>query len=65
MSLYTVEYTSVAEDQLADVWVQAPDRQAVTAAEAHIHQSLARDPLGQGVAVAEGLHKLTVAPLTV
>ncbi len=32
MSLYTVDWTSVAEDQLADIWVQALDRKAVTAA---------------------------------
>ena len=65
MSLDTVAYTSVAEDQLTDIWVQAPDRQAVTAAEAEINKRLGRDPLGQGEAVAEGLRKLAVTPLTV
>jgi hypothetical protein len=60
-----VDWISVAEDQLADNWVQAPDRRAVTAAEAAIQNLLARDPLGQGAAVSEGLRKLTVVPLTV
>jgi hypothetical protein len=65
MSRYTVEWTSAAEDQLANIWVQAHDRRAVNVAEAAIQGTLARDPLGQGTPVAEGLRKLTVAPLTV
>jgi hypothetical protein len=60
-----VDWVSVAEDQLADIWVLAPDRQAVTAAEAAIQNLLTRDPLGRGTAVSEGLRKLTVVPLTV
>jgi hypothetical protein len=65
MSLYTVDWTSVAEDQLADIWVQAPDRRAVTAAEATVQNILSRDPLGHGTDVSEDLRKLTVPPLTV
>ena len=37
----------------------------LNAAEAAIQGTLARDPLGQGTDVGEGLRKLTVAPLTV
>ena len=62
---YTVEWTSVAENQLADIWAQAPDRAAVTAADAAIHRVLQRHPLTQGTDVSEGLRKLRVPPLTV
>jgi hypothetical protein len=65
MSLYTVDWSSVAEDQLTDIWLQASDRRAVTVAEATIHNLLERDPLGHGINVSEDLRKLTVAPLTV
>jgi hypothetical protein len=65
MNPWTVESTSIAEDQLAEIWLHAPDQRAVTAAQAAIERTLARDPLAHGQEVREGLRKLTVAPLTV
>jgi plasmid stabilization system protein ParE len=65
MTPYTVEWTSTAEDQLAEIWLQASDPQAVTTAQATIDGMLARNPLGHGVEVQEGLRKITVPPLTV
>ena len=64
MTGYSLAWLPAAEDELADLWVAAPDRQAVTAAQAAIDRMLARDPLGLGTAVAEGLLKITVDPLT-
>jgi len=58
-----VEWLADAEDDLAAAWLKAPDRRAVTDAQAVIDRLLARDPLSNGEEVAEGLRKLTVAPL--
>jgi hypothetical protein len=63
MSRYTVTLTDDAEQALAAIWVQAPDRAAVTSAEAAIYRLLGNDPLNVGVEVCEGLRKLTVSPL--
>ena len=65
MNGWAVDWTPIAENQLADIWLQAPDRAAVTTAEEAISRMLARDPLGHGKEVSEGLWRLTVKPLTV
>lgn len=65
MTPYPVEWTTTAEDQLADIWLHAPDPAKVTSAQAAIDQLLGQNPLGHGEAVQEGLRKLTIAPLTV
>ena len=65
MTGWLVDWTPIAENQLADIWLHAPDRATVTAAEDAIERMLARDPLGHGREVLEGLWKLTVKPLTV
>jgi hypothetical protein len=65
MTPYTVEWTTTAEDQLAEIWLLAADPQAVVAAVAAIDTLLARDPLGRGLPVQEGLLKIRVPPLTV
>ncbi len=62
---FLVEWLPDAEDDLAAAWMQAPDRQVVTDAQAVIDRLLARDPLTNGAEVAEGLRKFTVAPLVV
>jgi hypothetical protein len=65
MSRYTVEWLPGAEDELADIWIAASDRPAITAAEAAITRLLARDPINHGIQLSEGLRKLEMAPLTV
>jgi mRNA-degrading endonuclease RelE of RelBE toxin-antitoxin system len=65
MSRYEVQLTSEAEDNLADIWLKAADRQAVTEAEAAIHDLLCTDPAGRGSHVAEGLFRIRYAPLVV
>jgi hypothetical protein len=65
MSGYTVTWLRDAERELANIWVQAHDRQAVTRAQAQIDVQLERDPFHFGTVVAEGLHKLVVPPLMV
>jgi len=63
MTSWTVQWLSEAEDDLADLWIHAPDRAAVTAAQDQIDQLLRRDPLGNGTELGEGLRKITVDPL--
>jgi hypothetical protein len=51
--------------QLAQVWLDAPDRNAVTAAANEVDRLLAIDPAGQGESRAAGLRVLIVEPLMV
>jgi hypothetical protein len=50
---------------LARIWLQAVDRNAITAAQARIDHLLHSDPLGNGVPVSEGLYAIQVHPLRV
>lgn len=45
---YTVDWSRRAQDELADLWTNATDRGAITAAADEIDRLLSRDPLGQG-----------------
>jgi hypothetical protein len=45
---YTVTWTPPAQDELATVWLNAPDRRAVTAASHRIDKALRNDPDTQG-----------------
>jgi plasmid stabilization system protein ParE len=45
---YTVTWTPSAQQELADLWVHAPDRAAVTAAANTIDALLRRDPQNAG-----------------
>ncbi len=60
---YAVVWTDDALDGLATTWLQSPDPQAVTAAQATIDRLLAVDPLGNGRPVSEGLYAIEVPPL--
>jgi hypothetical protein len=63
MTPWSVGLTPEAEDGLALAWLDADDRQAITAAETAIHDLLASDPVGNGTPVAEGLYKIAYSPL--
>jgi mRNA-degrading endonuclease RelE of RelBE toxin-antitoxin system len=65
MTPYTVDWAPGVIRSLADIWVNAGDRKAVTKAAARIDELLERDPLGNGRHVHEGLYRLDVLPLTV
>ena len=45
---YTVTWTPSAQDELADIWINAPDRQAVTAAQHRIDRTLRVDAHTKG-----------------
>lgn len=63
MSAFQVDYSRDAEDDLANYWLAAPDRTAVTRAERIIFDKLQADPFGNGRNVAEGLYRIVEAPL--
>jgi len=63
MNRYTVVWSEEAEDELAVIWLQAHDRQAVTKAQATIDARLETDPVNNSIDVAEGLRKIVVPPL--
>ena len=62
---FTVRWERAALRQLTSVWLQATDRNAVTAAQALTDQLLRRDPFGNGRHLSEGLYRLDVPPIAV
>ena len=63
---YEVVWTPDAERDLADVWLAAADRRAVTAAAHRIDQELGRSPLNFGKPRTSGVNRVAVvAPLGV
>jgi hypothetical protein len=65
VSPFAVEWPPDILSDLADIWLRAPDRQAVTDAQARIDQFLGRDPLGLGDLLSEDLYRLELPPLIV
>jgi hypothetical protein len=45
---YSVSWTDAATDALAEIWLNASDRNDIVAAGDRLDRSLARDPLGIG-----------------
>jgi hypothetical protein len=65
MIRYTVVWIRDAENELADLWIRAPDRNSVAAAARDIDTELAQNAAFKGVEIAEGLRAFTSAPLRV
>ncbi len=65
MTRYTVVWSAPALGQLAQVWIEAADREAVNAAAAAVDRELGRDPEAKGEAVHEGLCAFDALPLYV
>ncbi|MEX2142833.1 MAG: hypothetical protein WD894_26490 [Pirellulales bacterium] len=63
MNRYTVVWPKSVSDELAEIWLTAIDRNAVTAAANAIDVQLADDALTKGVDLHEGLRALFVPPL--
>jgi plasmid stabilization system protein ParE len=62
---YTVVWTPTAEDDLAAIWLGAPDRDTVNSAADTIDALLRRDPETRGESRAGTLRILFVPPLGV
>jgi hypothetical protein len=65
MSRYTVVWLESAQDELAELWTIARDRNAVTAAAHIIDVELSHDAATKGVEVSEGLRALSAPPLRI
>ena len=63
MTRYTVVWVQSARVELAEFWLSAPDRNAVTAAAHAIDLELAVDASTKGAELSEGLRALFVPPL--
>ncbi len=65
MTRYTVVWHASVQGDLATLWMNAPDRSAVTAAAYLIDAELAQNAATKGVEVAEGLRAFFAPPLRV
>jgi len=65
MTRYTVVWHDSTLDELAEIWVKARDRNAVTAAAHIIDVELSDDAETKGVEVSEGLRAFFAPPLRI
>jgi mRNA-degrading endonuclease RelE of RelBE toxin-antitoxin system len=65
MTPYRVIWEPDAESMLADLWLDAADRNSITSAQVEVHRLLARDPYLHGRLLSEGLYRLRVGGLIV
>jgi plasmid stabilization system protein ParE len=62
---YRVLWRRIARNQLADIWLAATDRAAVSAAAHRVDKLLSRDPVGCSESRDPGRRVAIVEPLTV
>jgi hypothetical protein len=65
MTRYTVVWIESALGELADEWMKAPDRNAVTAAVNSIDKELAVDAASKGVEMTDGMRAYFSPPIRV
>jgi len=65
MTRFTVVWHGSAQDELAELWISARDRNAVTAAAHVIDVELSQDAVAKGVEVTEGLRAFFAPPLRI
>ncbi|MEX0712682.1 MAG: type II toxin-antitoxin system RelE/ParE family toxin [Pirellulales bacterium] len=65
MTRYSVVWPKSAQHELADLWLSAQDRGAVTAAADEIDRQLAEDAPDKGVELSEGMRAFFAPPLRV
>lgn len=65
MKNFRVEWQPDAQDDLADIWLRAANRQEVTLASRLIDAKLADKPAAWGKELSEGIYRLTVSPVRV
>ena len=63
--IYTVIWRPAALEQLAEFWVSAADRQAITNAADDVDRKLRRDPVDQGESRDQNRRVFYVSPLAV
>jgi mRNA-degrading endonuclease RelE of RelBE toxin-antitoxin system len=65
MTRYTVVWHADAQEQLADIWLRAHDRQLVTRSANVIDDFLGHEAASQGTMVHDDLRELVIGPLRV
>ena len=65
MIRFTVVWVRDAQDELADAWLSAPDRNAISDAANLIDSELAVDAAAKGIELSEGIRALFAPPLRV
>jgi hypothetical protein len=65
MNRFTVVWIEDAEGDLAEVWIDSPNRQAIRAAVDRIDHELAEAPMLYGTHLSEGLWTIYREPLKV
>ena len=65
MTRYTVVWLASAQDELADEWIRATNRNAVTVAVHAIDKELADDAPSKGVELGEGLRAFFSPPIRI
>ena len=63
MIRYTVVWVESAQGELAELWINGPDREAMTAATQAIDKELAIDASHKGTELREGLRAIFSPPL--
>lgn len=63
MTKYTVLWKTSARNELAEIWMNAADRTAITAATHSLDVELANDPERKGMEIREGLRGIDKPPL--
>jgi hypothetical protein len=65
MTAYTVVWHKIAEARLAEIWLRAANRQAISDASDEIDCQLRSNPAEIGTSVTSEVFELTVPPLMV
>jgi hypothetical protein len=65
MTRFTVMWHGDARNELAELWMAAPDRGAVSAAADSIDLHLSTDATAKGTSIPDALRQFTVPPLRV
>jgi len=65
MNRFTVVWSPAAEAELARLWIDSSDRQAITRTAALVERELRFDPLEKGEYLIAGIRVLYVPPLRV
>ncbi|HZW33281.1 MAG TPA: type II toxin-antitoxin system RelE/ParE family toxin [Isosphaeraceae bacterium] len=65
MTRYTVVWIESAQNEPAEIWRNARNRNAVTAAAHVIDVELSQDAAGKGVEISEGLRAFFAPPLRI
>lgn len=62
---FTVTWHAVSQGELARIWLEASDRQAVTAAADRIDKVLSADPSLHGEEVKDGVFEWAISPVKI